>query len=343
MKRNRVIYIDVIRVVAMLAVVFAHSCANMLIAGPTTRHFAPANILVTVTTVAVPLFYMISGVTILNSSHTKSLSYLFKHRLPRILIPFLIWSLLSSIIFKTISGGLSTGSVIQSMLLIYHQPMLTAYWFLYPLIGFYLLSPAIKAFIDNVDNSTLNYILIIWFITNIVLPNTAKSLPTTYGQYFDVYGLGSLIFLSKMIGYFLLGYKLSHVKVADIKLGLNLGIFLIGLIISIIDSYIIGAYSLQDKPLANILSPIFLPIIVSSLFLIFKKFEDKYSKHTKQLIEFIAPLTYGVYLSHGIVIELVQQIVNPLNYLGVFGISIVICLVLIWALSNIPFVKKYFI
>ncbi|WP_353846881.1 acyltransferase family protein [Companilactobacillus allii] len=86
-----------------------------------------------------------------------------------------------------------------------------------------------------------------------------------------------------------------------------------------------------------------LPIIVSALFLIFKKFEDKYSKSFNRFIEFIAPLTYGVYLSHGIVIELVQQVLNPLNYLGVFGVSIIVCLVLVWALSNIPFVRRYFI
>ncbi|APX71920.1 acyltransferase [Companilactobacillus allii] len=267
MSRSRVIYIDVIRVVAMLAVVFAHSCANMLIAGPTTRHWGLANILVTITTVAVPLFYMISGVTILNSERTKNLSYLFKHRLPRILIPFLIWSLLSSIIFKLISGGLSFGSVLNSMLLIYHQPILTAYWFLYPLIGFYLLSPAIKAFVDNVDNNTMNYILIIWFITNIILPNTAKSLPTNSGQYFEVYGLGSLVFLSKMIGYFLLGYKLSHIKASNIRLSINLSIFLIGLIISITDSYIISARQLQDKPLSDILPPFYFQLLSVPYFL----------------------------------------------------------------------------
>jgi len=174
MRRSRVIYIDIIRVFAMLAVVLAHSCASMLSADPSTKYWIPANILVTISTLAVPLFYMISGATILNSIRTRKLSYLFKHRLPRILIPFLIWSLLSSIIFKLINNDLHIQSVVTSMLLLYHQPMLTAYWFLYPLIGFYLLLPAIRAFVDNVDGKTFNYILIVWFITNILLPNIAR-------------------------------------------------------------------------------------------------------------------------------------------------------------------------
>ena len=343
MRRSRVIYIDIIRVFAMLAVVLAHSCASTLSADPSTKYWIPANILVTITTLAVPLFYMISGATILNSIRTRKLSYLFKHRLPRILIPFLIWSLLSSIIFKLINNDLHIQSVVTSMLLLYHQPMLTAYWFLYPLIGFYLLSPAIKAFVDNVDGKTFNYILIVWFITNILLPNIARSLPPEYGQYFAVYSMGKLTFLSRMTGYFLLGYKLAHVESSSIKLRLHAGVFTIGLLVSIITTYIISIYALPDKPLENMLPPILLPIIVSSLFLIFKKLEGKYNRPVQQVTESIAPLTYGVYLSHGIVIELVQQVIDPLNYLGVFGISIIICLMFVWALNNVAFLQDYFI
>lgn len=327
----------------MIAVVFAHTCANTLIKGPTANLWAPANILVTITEIAVPLFYMISGTTILNSSKTTDLNYLFKHRLVRILIPFLSWSIISAFFFQLINHGLHLSLAIHNISMLYHQPVLTAFWFIYPLIGFYLVSPAIKAFVDNVPKSTINYILILWFITNIVLPNLAKSLPLEYGQFFDAYGFASLIFLSKMIGYFILGYKLSNVENKDINLKLHISIFTMGMLVAIINMYVISRYSLQAKPLAEFLPPVLLPIMASSLFLCLKKYEDDYSIRFQSFIESLAPLTYGIYLSHGIVVELVQHVIDPMNYFAVFPVVMIVCIALVWALSNIPFVNKYFI
>ncbi|WP_334329663.1 acyltransferase [Companilactobacillus sp. HBUAS59699] len=311
MKRKRIIYIDIIRVVAMLAVVFAHSCANILIAGPRASLWAPANILVTVTEIAVPLFYMISGATILNSNRTKDLKYLFKHRLVRIILPFVIWTIISAVFFQTINEGLNLHAIVTKVAMIYHQPVLMAFWFLYPLIGFYLVSPAIKAFIDNTNKSTINYILILWYITNIVLPGMVNSLPDTTGAYFSAYGNG-LMFLSNKIGYFILGYVLSNLANDKIKLKLHLSVFSIGMLVAIINMYVISRYSLQQKPLAGFPTAILLPILASSLFLILKKFENNYPMKLQSPIESIAPLTYGVYLSHGIVIDLVQRIIDPL-------------------------------
>ncbi len=327
----------------MIAVVFAHTCANVLIKGPTANLWAPANILVTITEVAVPLFYMISGATILNSNKTKDLNYLFEHRLVRILVPFLSWSIISAFFFQLINHGLHFNIAIHNISMLYHQPVLTAFWFIYPLIGFYLVSPAIKAFVDNVSKSTINYILILWFITNIFLPNLAKSLPQEYGQFFDAYGFASLIFLSKMIGYFILGYKLSNIENKDINLGLHLAIFSIGMLVAIINMYVISRYSLQSKPFAGFLTPVLLPIMASSLFLCLKKFEDKYPMRLQSNIESIAPLTYGIYLSHGIIIELVQHVIDPMNYFAVFPVALIICLALIWSLNNIPIVNEYLI
>lgn len=341
MRRKRIIYIDVIRVVAMIAVVFAHTCSSVLIKGPSAPLWTPANILVTITEIAVPLFYMISGATILNSSKTKDLNYLFKHRLIRILIPFLAWSIISAFFFQLINNGPHFQQAIHNISLLYHQPVLTAFWFIYPLIGFYLVSPALKAFVDNVSKSTINYILILWFITNIFLPNLSKSLPPQYGQYFEAYGFASLIFLSKMIGYFILGYKLSNITAEKINLKLNLSIFIVGTLLAIINMYVISRYALQTKPLAGFLTPVLLPFLAGTSFLCLKKFESNYSMRFQSIIESIAPLTYGIYLSHGIIIELVSHVIDPMNYFGVFSVSIVVCLVLMWALSNIPFVNKY--
>lgn len=66
MKSKRVIYIDVIRVVAMILVVLAHACSVRIATPDHSFSWSVTNVLVGITEVAVPMFFMISGATILN-------------------------------------------------------------------------------------------------------------------------------------------------------------------------------------------------------------------------------------------------------------------------------------
>jgi len=99
MKHKRIVYIDVIRVVAMFLVILAHACSARYAVRDGSSSWNMVNLLVVVTEVAVPLFFMISGATILNSKRTTDIKYLYKHRLVRLVIPFMIWSVISSSIF----------------------------------------------------------------------------------------------------------------------------------------------------------------------------------------------------------------------------------------------------
>ncbi|WP_125567048.1 acyltransferase [Companilactobacillus insicii] len=340
MKSKRIIYVDVIRDVAMLAVVFIHTCSNMVVSGQGSILWAPANILETISEIAVPLFYMISGVTILNSSKTRDLKYLFKHRIVRIVVPFILWSIISAFSFQITGDGFKLDLILKKIAMMFNQPVIMAFWFLYPLIGFYLLSPAIKAFIDGASKSVINYILVLWYITNIFLPGIVASLPPEYGVYFNAYS-SVFMFLCNMGGYFILGYKLSNIDKEKINLKLHTSIFSIGMLVAIINMYIVHRYALEQKPLAGFPTAILLPILAGSLFLILKKFEGKYPVKLQVVVEWVAPLTYGIYLIHGIVIALVQSIIDPMKYVFVFPVAIVICIVSVWIMSKIPIVNKY--
>lgn len=88
----------------MFLVVLAHACASKLQNRNGSVTWDVANSLVIITEVAVPLFFMISGATILNSKKTTSIEYLFKHRLPRVLVPFIIWSIITAYVARQIDG-----------------------------------------------------------------------------------------------------------------------------------------------------------------------------------------------------------------------------------------------
>ncbi|QMT83263.1 acyltransferase [Companilactobacillus pabuli] len=336
MKGKRIVYIDFIRVLAMFLVVLAHSCASRLEHGVGSVDWNVAHSLVIITEIAVPLFFMISGSTILNSPKTRSIRYLFKHRLPKILVPFIIWSIITAYFARQIDGTYTYHSFMQSILSMYHQPVIIAYWFIYPLISLYLLSPLLKAMVDSLSSTGLTYLLILWFFFMMIIPAIIPVLPSDIRVYFKAYSMSKIVF-SSYLGYFLLGYKLSQEK--HRKTNWLVGILLILILFTVnIEIGLIDNKSLWK--ILNIFSIGSVPFIAGLIFVILRSFENKYHHWFSKLIEILAPLTYGVYLIHGLVINLVEQWFGTSAYFTNFLLTSLISLVVIFILSKIPLIRK---
>ncbi len=87
-------YLDYLRVYACIAVVFMNTSADLLATASMNINWHLANGFVCVAFTAVPIFFMISGYLILSSDRTNDIKYLFKHRIPCLLIPFIAWSIM---------------------------------------------------------------------------------------------------------------------------------------------------------------------------------------------------------------------------------------------------------
>lgn len=340
MKKGRLIYIDVIRIIGMLLVVLAHSCASVISQHALDRNWQIANAVVVVTEMAVPLFFMVSGAMILNSKRTYSLKYLFKHRLTRILVPFIVWSVISAFANAAMNPRLDLHPINQ-IFSIYHQPVLIAYWFIYPLVTLYLLSPLLKAALDKASNTLIDYGLVLWFIFIVVLPAVSGSLPKDIGTYFDSYQMSRIV-ISKSIGYFILGYRVTQMEIPKHRIKyfpLNLFYILVLLAVEIIISFL----SLNEQYVyLRILSEAILPLVTALVFLGLKSIEGGVPSWLAKIVELLAPLTYGVYLLHGIVIFYLQQFISYKDYWLVFGLTSVISLAVIGILHLIPGVKRIF-
>ncbi|MBL3531780.1 acyltransferase [Companilactobacillus zhachilii] len=337
MKRKRIIYIDVIRVVAMMLVVLAHSLAARLATRDNSLNWDISNMLVVITEIAVPLFFMISGATILNSRKTKDVGYLFSHRLPRVLVPFLIWSVISAFVSRKIDGVFTYHDFFHSVLLMYHQPVLIAYWFIYPLVSLYLLSPLLKAMVEGMDEKLLNYLLILWLIISMFLPALVGVLPKNISMYFDGYTVGKVVF-SSSLGYFILGYKLTqsqHEKTNSLQL-LVIAVVLMAI------NVIIAFVSLKPNfQFLSVISVVNIPFIAALTFKVLKSYEGRYHKWFIRLTEILAPLTYGVYLVHGLSIGVVQKMSGVNHYLITFFFATILSLFIIFVISKIPVLKKW--
>ena len=93
-------YIDTLRVISAVGVIFMHTAAAGLRAGVldtapyVTRGWHLMNLLTCFAFTAVPLFFMISGYLLFSDEKTKNVSRLFRRRLPRLVVPLAVWTLL---------------------------------------------------------------------------------------------------------------------------------------------------------------------------------------------------------------------------------------------------------
>ena len=126
---------DLLRVASMVGVVYLHTAAGALRQlGTPLWHFS--NLLSSLATAAVPLFFMLSGALLLSHPRTAELGTLFRRRLPKVLIPLLAWSGVVIALAGVLSGP---QAALDKLIPLLNTPVMVPYWFLYALVPIYLL------------------------------------------------------------------------------------------------------------------------------------------------------------------------------------------------------------
>lgn len=185
---NRIVWLDVIRCVAMIMVIGVH-CIDPFYISPTMRAIPEythwAAIYGSLLRPSVPLFVMMTGLLLLPVKK-QPLGKFYKKRIYRVLSPFLIWSVLYSM-FPWVTGvlglpkeiigdffcytqGQESQSLIDSLKDVAMIPFNFSHkenhmWYIYLLIGLYLYMPFFSAWIENADRKTKRAFLLIWIIS----------------------------------------------------------------------------------------------------------------------------------------------------------------------------------
>jgi surface polysaccharide O-acyltransferase-like enzyme len=183
---NRIVWLDVIRCVAMIMVIGVH-CIDPFYISPTMRAIPEythwAAIYGSLLRPSVPLFVMMTGLLPVKK---QPLGKFYKKRIYRVLFPFLIWSVLYSM-FPWVTGvlglpkeiigdffcytqGQESQSLIDSLKDVAMIPFNFSHkenhmWYIYLLIGLYLYMPFFSAWIENADRKTKRAFLLIWIIS----------------------------------------------------------------------------------------------------------------------------------------------------------------------------------
>lgn len=340
MKNNsKILSIDIIRVISMFCVIFLHCASNRLRVGMDNTGWDVVNIATSFATCGVPMFFMISGALILNSKNTLNIGYTIKKRVLRLFVPMVVWSVIAVVagLYADKDLAVTAGNFYDKIVYLFNKPVAVHLWFMYYLIPMYLISPALKVFIDNAGENVVKYILMLWLVH--ILSVTLGGILEGENQKIivNVSFINNIGFISGYLGYFMLGWYLfnSNIKISAKWLLL---IVIMSLIFISTGTRIVTEHNEFYTETYKSYRSIFVVILSSSMFVLLDKIK-KVPLFIDRAIAVISPVSYGVYLSHNIIIELLNKWGLKNHSITVvietFVITSVVSVVLIYVLSKI--------
>jgi surface polysaccharide O-acyltransferase-like enzyme len=281
---------------------------------------------------------MLTGALLLQPSKNESLSVFFKKRWARIGLPWIFWGgAYFAWDFLVEHQAFTSSAIIQGLLNgPYYQ-----FWYLYMLVGLYLLTPILRIFIAHADQTIIKYFVILWFLGVAIIP--VFGLLTTYT-------LNSNVFIiTGYVGYFVLGTYLLTVQMrrSTLSIFMILGIALTAFFTYVLaatvggtEMYFFQQYFSPTVILASVM--VFLLLLTIQPPSVQKEISP--SKVNK-LIKVISQNTLPIFLFHVMVLESIQNgyfgfAINRNTLNPIIEVPLMTVIVLFVSLSIILLLKK---
>ncbi|MFM2588309.1 acyltransferase [Vibrio sp. TBV020] len=288
--RERVLFFDLLRCVAAVAVIAIHVLAPY-------RHelgvipfgeWATAVGVNSVTRWAVPVFILITGALMLSDNRPFDAKYYVKRRLGKVLIPFLVWSLFYAFLSGVTSSGYDV-SVTQQVLA--DSPSHATYYhlgFFYYFIPLYFVIPFFQIMVKKSGPSALYAFVAVWLFTSLLY------LMKIDGPWSHELWLYS--------GYLPLGYLLYQ-RVPLTKAMVAVFVALGGLALFTTAYMVISnSVAAEQYTVGRWLSYKTLNVILaaSMIFMLCRYFGEGLSAQANKVIGFISQHSLGIYILHPI-------------------------------------------
>lgn len=307
---------------------------------------------------SVPLFAMMTGLLLLPIG--ESAAEFYKRRIPRVLLPMILWSAvyylipwltgvvgLDKSVITTLfpfefSPSQETGDALKNIALIpfTFNGYTTHMWYLYMLIGLYLLMPFLSAWVEKRDRTMTNTFMALW-LCSLTLPYLQQLIaPNLFGEC-AWNKFGTLYYFSGFVGYLLLGHLMARRSPMPLRKIVAMGVMLY------VSGYIITytgfasmavQYSYEEAPeLLELFWQFCSPNVVMmalGIFLIVQRINIT-SPRLQQLLANITRCSFGTYLMHYIFIGPVILMLTPLGMPTPLCVvcSVVIVFAICWALT----------
>ncbi len=350
MERKREYYLDIAKVVSMIAVIVVHTGTINWYEAPFELYpWGVLNFFDVLGRFSVPVFLMISGYLFLNPGRQVTSSDIFKKYIPRLLCAFFFWSFLYALITsgfltsRSLSGGVGEKLLHDTLAGRYHM------WYIFAIAGLYIITPALRPV--AADRKAMRYFLLVSFILTYLIP-TLQLIPVVSESTFWFTGRFELSYISGYVLYYLAGYYFGteELSLKQRKIIYALGIAS-ALILYVVVSVVI--ISQQYPTLAyHDYTNAGMPLFGLAAFVFFKyrfKDVDPDTKIMRAIIK-LSKMNLGIYLVHDFGLIVFRKlglkpvmgtpfIMLPLLALADFAISYCI----VYVISHIPVLKKWVI
>ena len=345
--RGRAVPADLIRTIAIVGVILLHASNDLTIQQMNQLEifrWTTVDFYQSIGRIGVPLFIMLTGALLLQPSKNEGLSVFFKKRWARIGLPWIFWGgAYFAWDFLVEHQAFTSSAIIQGILNgPYYQ-----FWYLYMLLGLYLLTPILRIFLAHADQTIIKYFVILWFLGVAIIP---------FFGLFTTYQLSSNVFtIAGYVGYFVLGTYLLTVQIRRSTLSIFM---ILGIALTAIGTYVLAAtvggaetYFFQDyfSPTLILASVMVFLLILTIQPLSVQKVIPPSSGN--KLIKVISENSLSLFLFHVMILLSLQRgyfgfAINGNTINSIVGvplntvITLFISLGIIILLKKVPYLKK---
>ena len=285
------------------------------------------------------MFVMLSGMFLLDPLKKVTYKDIFFKYILRVLVALIVWGTFYNVIDLY---GITNISVPVLFDALYHTLCANTHyhlWFLYLIIGLYIMTPILRSFIKGASKKDIEYYLILAIILTCILRLISKDI--AIGLWIN------RLEVKMMIGYgmyYVLGY---YLKTYDLNKKLKLSIYILailGLIISIIlNIHIAIERDMINIPMFNDNLGFITLLVAITIFTFFKGKDIK----TNRFIDITSKISFGIYLTHDYCISVLYTLgFDTLLFSPLLSIPVLVLVVFILAfivayiLRKIPYIGK---
>lgn len=337
MKKN---YISILNVLACIGVVILHTFET----GYTSdANFVFEVLIRAIAYCAVPVFFMITGATLIDYRERYDTKTFFKKRLLKVIIPLIIWSIIYFIINffkgKFSINDLSFKFVFEYFFLVKTNPI---FWFFVVIIGIYLAIPVISLIPQESRRKAFLYIIIITFVFNQFLPDLLYHLNLNYN-----YDLKFPLTYSGWISFIFIGYYIDKYEIVKKHRVIIYVLGIIGFLTMVVPTIFISYHKNESCSWFDEYYDAPCVLYSASVFLFFKSKINNNQIVTKIMpfFNFVASTTLGIYVLH-IAIRDFLRYFYTYSYFGmnlVLTLSILtICFIVVKIVQKIPGLRHIF-
>jgi surface polysaccharide O-acyltransferase-like enzyme len=339
---------DLIRTVAIVLIILLHAAGfppdiPTEITPPVMQGWIASDVYSAIGHMGVPLFIILSGCLLLDPAKAdEPLGTFFKKRFNRIGLPFIFWSVFYFLWSSQVHGTpLSFDSAVEAA-------MSGAYvhlWFLYLLVGLYLVTPLLRVLVKYLDWQRFKYLVALWFVGTVTVP-----LINVLGGF----SFNPVVFVfTGWMGYYLLGVFLQKIHLQKRILAFAATLGIVG---AVLCAYLATAF------IGEVVTPFFheslsFNLIIASvavyLLLISVprgRIESRSGK-LKAALHWFGQNTLPIYLMHYLILEslmfgffgfaLNATVLNPVIEIPLLAIvTLGLTAILVYVLKKIPIVKR---